>query len=198
VRLFVALWPPPDVITELDELSRRLRATPPEPPVDHGAPSPALRWATPERWHLTVAFLGEVADSQLPELQRRLARVSTRHPPLTLQFGGAGRFGDRVLFTKVTGDREPLQHLAASTAAAARRCGLSIEERRYHPHLTLARARPGTRLRSLVEAVQDYRGTAWTASALVLVRSRLGTGPAGTATYQTLASWPLTGRRQTG
>lgn len=198
MRLFVALWPPPDVIAELDELIRRLKATPPEPPVDRGASSPALRWAGPEHWHLTVAFLGEVADSLLPELQRRLARVSARHPPLTLQFGGAGRFGDRILFTRVAGDREPLQHLAASSAAAARRCGLAIEERRYHPHLTLARVRPGTQLRPLVTALQDYRGTAWTAFTLELVRSRLGAGPAGTSAYQTIGSWPLTGRRLTG
>jgi 2'-5' RNA ligase len=184
MRLFVALWPPPDVITELGTALGGLRS-------EDGT---GLRWTLPEQWHLTLAFLGEVDEGRLPELQRRLARVATRHAPLSLQFTGAARFGDRVLYTRVSGDREPLRRLAAAAAAAARRTGLPVEERPYRPHVTLARARGGTDLRPLVAALQDFRGTAWTSSALELIRSRLGSGPGRTSSYRTIASWPLNGR----
>ena len=74
---------------------------------------------------------------------------------------------------------EELRALAASVGAAARRCGIAVDDRPYRAHLTLARARPGTDLRPAVDALHDFAGTTWTADALHLVRSRLGAGPGG-------------------
>ena len=37
----------------------------------------------------------------LPELTERLARAARRHPPVSLALAGGGRFGDRVLWTRV-------------------------------------------------------------------------------------------------
>ena len=48
MRLFVAVWPPVDVVERLSEL--------PRPAVD------GVRWTTPDQWHVTIRFLGEVAD----------------------------------------------------------------------------------------------------------------------------------------
>src|SRR4029453_13035406 len=127
MRLFVALWPPAEAIDELSGGGAGVRSL-----------APDLRWAPLRQWHLTLTFLGEVADERRPELARRLARAASRYPPLSLRFAEAGRFGHRVLFTKVSGDREALRHLAASTTAASRRAGLAVADRPYRPHLTLA------------------------------------------------------------
>jgi 2'-5' RNA ligase len=180
VRLFVALWPPEQVVEELAGAIARVR------PLEQD-----LRWTTPEQWHLTLVFLGEVSEERLPELSRRLARAAQAHPVLSLHFAGGGRFGDRVLWTRVEGDREPLRRLAASASAAARRTGLDVEDRPYRPHLTLARNTGGAHLRPLVAALAAYTGTAWTADQLHLVRSRLGQGPGRKAAYDTVAHWPL-------
>ena len=110
MRLFDALWPPPDAVAELLAAVREVQEK-----------SPGLRWTAPEQWHLTLAFLGEVPDDRRPELEERLERAASRYPPLTLRFAAGGRFGDRILFTRVDGDREPLTRLAQSVAAAARR-----------------------------------------------------------------------------
>jgi 2'-5' RNA ligase len=119
---------------------------------------------------------------------------------MDLALGGAGRFGDRVLWTRVlaagSGPRgrsalDDLRALAASVGAAARRCRIAVDERPYRPHLTLARGRPGTDLRPLVEALREFVGTPWTADALHLVHSRLGAGPGGAAAHELIATWPL-------
>jgi 2'-5' RNA ligase len=183
MRLFIALWPPPEAIDELDAALATVRSL-----------GPDLRWAPSRQWHLTLTFLGEVADKRRPELAGRLARSAARHPPPTLRFAGGGRFGKRVLFTMVIGDREPLRHLAASTTAASRRVGLAVDDRPYRPHLTLARSRRDTDLRPLVAALESFRGTDWTATQLYLVQSRLGQGPSRTAVYETVDAWPLRGR----
>jgi 2'-5' RNA ligase len=182
VRLFVALWPPEHVVAELAESLAGVRAL-----------QPHLRWTRPEQWHLTLVFLDEVAEERLPQLTNRLARAARRHPELSLRFAGGGRFGDRVLWTRVDGDRATLRQLTAAAAAAARRSGLAVEDRPYRPHLTLARNSSGADLRPLVTALAPYRGTAWTADRLHLVRSRLGKGPGRTSQYDTVAAWPLKG-----
>jgi len=50
-----------------------------------------LRWASPDKWHLTLAFLGEVGDPARADLSTRLGRTAARHPPMRLALHGAGR-----------------------------------------------------------------------------------------------------------
>lgn len=189
MRLFVAVRPPADVVDQvLDAVSAAAAA-------DHGRP---LRWARAEHLHLTLTFLGEVGDEIRSRVEQRLARVAGRYAPLTLQLAGAGRFGQRVLFVKVAGDRDRLGRLAASTTAAARRSDVAVEERVFRAHLTIARAGPGADLRPLVAALNGYRSEPWTVADVHLLRSRLGAAPEGRPAYDTIASWPLTGRHGAG
>jgi 2'-5' RNA ligase len=183
VRLFVAVTPPPEAVDELRRATAALRSTRPE-----------LRWTRPEQWHLTLVFLGEVDDRARADLAARLERAARRHPPLHLALQGAGRFGDRVLWARVTGDVAPLRRLAASVQAAARRARLVVEDRPYRPHLTLAFGYPGADLRGAVGALAGFAGSTWSAAELHLVRSHLGAGPDRTSRYETVASWPLIGR----
>src|SRR5215469_3424734 len=139
MRLFVAVTPPPAALAELDAAVAGLRAD-----------WPGLRWAGQDRWHVTLAFLGEVAEQRLDDLGRRLERAAARHHRLRLHVGRGGAFPGaakaRVLCAHIDGDQQALadlRHLAASVAAAARRAGAPPpdEGRRYRPHLTLARSK---------------------------------------------------------
>jgi 2'-5' RNA ligase len=179
MRLFVALDPPEHARAHLDAAVAAIRPSQPD-----------VRWASANRWHLTLAFLGEVDETVVAPLRDRLARAASRHPPMTLAFARAGRFDGRVLWTGVEGDVEVLRRLADSVAAAARRAGIDIDGRRFRPHVTLARAREPVDLRRLVARLADYAGPQWTAASVHLVRSTLGPRPH----YDDIAFWPLTGR----
>jgi 2'-5' RNA ligase len=182
LRLFVAVWPPAHAVRELADVVDHLRAL-----------TPGLRWVRPDAWHLTLAFLGQVDPARRAELERRLARAAGRHPAATLRLRGGGRFGNRVLYTRLDGDVGALRLLAASVGAAARRTGLDVEQRDYRAHLTLARS-GGDDLRPAVAALADFEGTFWSAEQIQLIRSRLGAGPNRSAGYEALATWPLSGR----
>ena len=188
MRLFVALTPPGEAIEALRAITAALRSLGP------GERAPRLRWTRPEQWHVTLVFLGEVGDDLVGELTRRLSRAAARHPPLSLSLGEGGRFGHRVLWTRVQGDREGLRRLAASAAAAARRSRVPVEDRPYRPHLTLARATGEVDLRPLVHQLAAWQGPPWVATQLHLVRSRLGAAPGGFASHEPIAGWPLSGR----
>ncbi|GGK71065.1 RNA 2',3'-cyclic phosphodiesterase [Planomonospora parontospora subsp. parontospora] len=224
MRLFVALLPPRPV---RDELARAL--------APHREHWPQLRWADPDNWHLTLAFLGEVAEELLPALQTRLARAASRYEPMTLAFAGAGAFPSarraRVFWAGLRGGETPqggggpyggaphedggsyggagphgdggphggrpgIVRLADSVGAAARREGIAVDERRFRPHLTLARAkiRGDVDLRPLVGALEPFAGSAWEADTVHLMRSHLG----GRVRYETVERWPLVARASRG
>jgi 2'-5' RNA ligase len=182
MRLFVAVTPPQEALDELSSATAAMRSAHPE-----------LRWTRPDQWHLTLAFLGGVDDQARSDLSTRLGRAAIQHPAMKLALHGAGRFGDRVLWTRVAGDVVALRGLAASVRAVARRARVDVEDRPYRPHLTLARGREGADLRPVVDALAGFAGRTWTADQLHLVRSHLGAGPERTSRYEISASWTLTG-----
>lgn len=187
MRLFVALNPPPDALAELEAAIAPLRPAWRE-----------LRWTTQDRWHVTLAFLGEVAEGKLDELATRLGRAAGRHQPQELRIGHGGAFPSlkraRVLVAHIDGDQPALAALAGSVAAGARRAGAPPpdEGRRYRPHLTLARCRQPTDVSAIVDAMGGPAGGAWLAAEMHLIRSHPGPKPR----YETLATWPI-GRQGT-
>ncbi|MDT9692269.1 RNA 2',3'-cyclic phosphodiesterase [Streptomyces sp. P9(2023)] len=187
MRLFAAVLPPREQLTELAQVVDRLSHLP-------GADK--LRWTSRPGWHFTLAFMGEVEDELLPDLHARLARAAHRTQPFPLRLHSGGHFGRAVLWTGAAGDLDEMRLLAERADAAARRAGVPMDEhRRYQAHLTVARARDGVDLRPFVDALTPFEGTRWQVADLALVRSNLPTGgvPGEQPRYETVATWPLGG-----
>jgi RNA 2',3'-cyclic 3'-phosphodiesterase len=167
VRLFVAVDLPGRVRQHLEAGIASLRAS-----------MDGWRWTPSEQWHLTLAFLGEVDDGRLPELTRRMGMAARRHEPFELSLAGMGAFNSlrraRILWVGAGGDRESLTRLADSVSAGARRAKITLEERRYRPHMTLGRRRAPADVSDLLDAGRDYGGPSWTVDEFVLVQSHLG------------------------
>ena len=126
MRLFVAVWPDHAVLEAVAAFQR--------------PDLPGGRWTTADQWHVTLRFLGEVAEADLAEVVDAMATVAARHRPLTAVLGPVtGRFKERVLHVPVTG----LADLAADVIAATATMGdAPPEDRAFQGHLTLARVRP--------------------------------------------------------
>jgi 2'-5' RNA ligase len=182
VRLFVAITPPEKALEELEAVVAPLRAARPD-----------LRWTGSQSWHVTLAFLGEVDDGVLDRLTARIERAAGRHPGLVLSAGGAGAFPTapraRVLWTGLQVDRGALRVIAGSVGAAARKAGAPPpdEQRRFRPHITLARSREPADLRPLIAELRGFTGTTWTADRVHLIRSHLGPD----TWYESIGDWPL-------
>ena len=182
MRLFVGLAPSAAALDDLDAACAPLRPGRED-----------LRWTSRELWHVTLAFLGEVSEDRLPGLLPRLERAARRHLAFDLRLAGAGAFPTparaNVLWGGLSGDRRALGELAMSVAAGARRGGAPApdEGRRYRPHVTLARCRMPADVAAIVAELSRYRGPAWTAGEIHLIRSTLG----GQVRYETLGTWEL-------
>lgn len=182
MRLFVAVAPPP---AALDHLARALAEA-------RGSPSAGdpLRWIPPERWHLTLVFLGEVADDRADRLAAAIAPVAAARPPLALSLRGSGAFPG-VLWIGLAGDLADLDGLARAARRAVRAAGVAVERRPYRPHLTVARSRQpaAAALHATRDRLGAYAGPVFSADALRLVRSYPGPQPR----YEQVAAWPLDG-----
>lgn len=112
---------------------------------------PGARWQSRQQLHLTLRFIGEVDGAVAGEIDDALAAIAA--PGFTLELKGTGSFGGRKprdLWAGVAAN-EPLNHLSRKIESALQRIGLPPDERKFTPHVTLARLRntpPG--------AVMDY------------------------------------------
>jgi len=157
VRAFVAVWPPAAVVAALGTMERPAH--------------PDVRWTPESGWHVTLAFLGDLATSEIPALTRALAEAGRRCPSPTAVLGPATeRGGAGVLWLPVGG----LGPLAAAVRAAVVPFGHHGGEP-FLGHLTVARARGRRRLPAALSGVP--LAARWEVGEISLVTSRLD--PAG-------------------
>ena len=164
MRLFIGIPLSSEVIHALDRLSRSLRSS-----------SDGLRWSSSDTWHITLQFLGETPPAIYECAVARLSEIRSAAVPVWLR--GTGVF-DRagVFFADVCVSPE-LHILQQQVVAATSQCGFTAEDRPYHPHVTLARAKPGDRGRFLGSlkhaASSDAEFPAFTAHEFLLYESFL-------------------------
>lgn len=154
-RLFVAVWPPDDVLDRVEALER--------PDVT------GLRWTSRDKWHVTLRFLGQA------DLEPVVAALAgTPIPPATAQLGPAvGRFGHRVLHVPVSGVGEVASAVVSATAGLGR----PPEDRPFAGHLTLARVAKGAQVDLRRLAGAGVEGS-WDVRDVCLVESRLSSAGA--------------------
>lgn len=186
MRLFVGLAPPAAVLDDLEAACAPLRPSRGD-----------LRWTSRELWHVTLAFLGEVDEGSIVRLLPRLERAARRHLAFGLSLAGAGAFPSparaNVLWSGLSGDRKALGELAMSVGAGARRAGTPPpDERRYRPHVTLARCRAPVDARPVVAELSGYQGPTWAVEEIYLIRSTLAHETrGGQPRYETVGTWKL-------
>ena len=93
----------------------------------------------PENLHLTLACLGNTDPARLGDLQQIVDQLEV--PVLSLYFDRIGVFhqasGD--IWWLGMGDNHELQNLQAQLTKELGKAGFPVEERKFVPHLTLAR-----------------------------------------------------------
>ncbi len=167
MRLFIGIPLAGAVVSELSALCERLRAG-----------TDGLRWSAPESWHITLQFLGSVAEGQYACLAARLGEI--RSAPVPIQAGAPGIFERAGIFHVEVEPADELVALQQQVTAHMRPCGFEPENRPYRPHITLARAKGGAasrQLRQLKERVRARpRFSAFAAREFLLYQSLLGPG----------------------
>jgi 2'-5' RNA ligase len=171
MRLFVGLWPDGAAAGAIEQLER--------------APEPAVRWTSAPEWHVTLRFLGEVAEGAVSSVADAVATAAAGCVPRTIELGPATtRLGRGQLVLPAAGADD----LAAAVVAATARLGQPPEDRPFTGHLTVARGRGRRPVPPALEGTSLI--TSWWADEVALVRSHLEQGG---PRYETIARAPLGG-----
>ena len=187
MRLFVAADLPDAARAAIAAEQKRIAAA-------IGGAGSSLKWVKPEHTHLTLVFIGNVEDARVPAVVDAVGREIDA-PPFEAVFEGGGVFpprgAPRVLWIGVAAGARELMALQQTLASRVTALGLPLEDRAFHPHLTLARwreSRPSDRGGALAAAPRGIVARARIEGA-TLYQSRLS--PSGPA-YTPLARATLT------
>ncbi len=143
-----------------------------------------LRLVPREALHLTLAFLGERPDADVQALAPALARALGRAvPPRDAVVLEPLWLAPRRPHVLTVGVADPsgllgaLQERVAAACAAA--VGWEPERRAFRPHVTVARARRGSRVRAReLPPLPAAARAPWATGGVTLLRSRTGGGGA--------------------
>lgn len=184
IRCFVAIEIPNLIRDELAQIQEALRKQ-----------IKQASWVKPGNIHLTLKFLGDVEVDAIKPVERAIKQVATLHSPFPLQIGGIGVFPHlarpRVIWAGVKAGGEKITALAQEIDLALNRCGFPLDDKRFNPHLTIARLKKRLDMRPFMDGYRQYDeidGATMTVREISLIRSQLH--PEG-AVYTTLQSYPL-------
>lgn len=172
-------------------VSERLRGR-----LQHAAPDLIARWVAPEQLHITVWFLGEVAESRAAAIEAALGHAPFQTLAFDLALAGCGAFPPggrpRVFWIGVRRGGPEMASLHAGMEERLRPLGFLRERRDFTAHLTIARVKDAGRglprlIRELL-AEEPAECGACRISAATLFRSRLL--PRGAA-YEPILRVPL-------
>jgi RNA 2',3'-cyclic 3'-phosphodiesterase len=179
IRLFVA--------AELDDAARQACARVAAALREGGF---AARWVAPERYHLTVAFLGMVDESRLDDIAATVRSAAAAAAPFELPLDAVGAFPNpKHVRIAWVGSRDPQPAFAAlcrDVRGALHPLGFTFEDEAV-PHVTLGRADGSQRL----PAIDVPPGVTLRTASLALFRS---TGEPGGSRYVVLDRFPLASR----
>src|SRR5262245_6993841 len=125
IRTFIAVEISPSVIARTGDLIDKLRVAPAE-----------INWVRPQQMHLTLKFLGDIPDTETPDICRVVERVAASFEPFEITCRGAGAFPNvrdpRTLWIGIEDGAEELQRLQAQIDAALKsELGYAKEQRGF-------------------------------------------------------------------
>lgn len=160
-----------------------------------------VRWCGENQLHVTLKFLGDVSDTQLPKVCDAVAAASAQIEPFPLRVKGLGVFpaprNPRVLWCGIEDPTQSCRRWVECADPLLTELGFKPETRAFTPHITLGRSRSSQGaavLRSVLDTLPPPESDEMQVGQVVVFESRLL--PTG-AQYRPLATIPLGARGDT-
>jgi len=135
VRCFIAIGLPDEVKAGLRDIQAQLKS----------GGQASVKWVDPYSIHLTLKFLGGVDAAKIEPITAAMEEAAKEIAPFSLRVEDLGVFPNlkrvQVVWVGVGGEVDKLAHLQQRLESNLAGLGFAPENRRFTPHLTLARVR---------------------------------------------------------
>lgn len=137
IRSFIAIPLADEVSRNAVRLLKRVRVS-----------GDGIKWVPTDNLHLTLKFLGEVENTEIPSVCDVTRNLCQQYDPFPLRFVGTGGFPNserpRILYAGVDDSSGALTEIVTRLEKDLAKLGFKPEPRDYTPHLTLGRTRGGS------------------------------------------------------
>jgi len=114
-----------------------------------------VKWQEPEKWHVTLAFLGEVKKERVKEVVEAVSRGVEAVEAFEVRFKGWGGFPDwllpRVIWLGLKGDLKSMARLQKRVRQELEEKGLEFDKKPFKGHMTLGRVKPEMKRKQRLE-----------------------------------------------
>lgn len=146
IRLFVALNIPDEVKNNIIELREKIWS------------DKKIKWESPNKFHLTLKFIGEVEETLLEDLMESISFVEN-YPIQTLSFNKFGFFFKdnqaRILWAGFEVQNDLLE-ISNKLNDELNRFGIKKENRKFKAHLTLLRIKQSISI-DFINSFKNFR-----------------------------------------
>lgn len=139
-----------------------------------------VKWISPDKFHITVKFLGMTDEQMLDSIIRLIDRNASATFPFDVELAEAGAFPNasrpRVLWIGINQPTGDMADLARRVDLHTAELGFEPENREFKPHLTLARIRDPRAAGDIGRAhvASGFGPISFACTKLVLFESHLG------------------------
>lgn len=148
MRTFIAIDFSPEIIRKIDEIINYFKSQTPEK---------ALKWVAPQNLHLTIKFLGEVPENKIEQIKTLINQALVDVQTFEIGVDGLGMYPKpqtpRVVWLGIKGS-EPLKEIHKKLNSQLQIADVRPDNRRFSPHLTIARVRRNADKRTVQEIGQ--------------------------------------------
>jgi RNA 2',3'-cyclic 3'-phosphodiesterase len=121
-----------------------------------------IKWTETKNFHLTLSFLGDTEEDKIKAVGKMLNGVCEGPGDFDITIRGAGVFKNlkdpRIIWTGIE-PSEMLNKLYESVYLGLKETGITIEDRTFKPHLTLARIKNIKNIDTLKSLIDKYMNT---------------------------------------
>ncbi|MBI4810629.1 MAG: RNA 2',3'-cyclic phosphodiesterase [Ignavibacteriales bacterium] len=148
IRTFIAFDTPDPIKKEMSQLQMELKNS-----------NADVKWEVESKFHVTIKFLGNIDESILQKVIDHCQSIVESSPRFDVVYQTLGCFPNkkhpRVIWIGCQNENGVLQKLKISLDKALLPLGFKIEDRAFHPHITLGRVRTPKGIQNLTPMLEN-------------------------------------------